>query len=109
MFPDTDHYFGGYKRYIELSKFILEKNKNKQYFNIHVNPPYVEEILNDLIPIIRNFLQYDNNVLVMYPTWKDLNAYIQLMKTFPKFKYITNAYDMWTHEKITNVTQLKFQ
>jgi hypothetical protein len=99
LFPDVDGPFGGVSRYIDLYQRILDDNLNGTYYNIWVDPPNLETILEDLIPRISN-LKKNNNVFCMFPTWKDSIAYLSLEKMFNGIMLLGCHQDMWTGKKM---------
>jgi len=107
LFPDTDKEFGGYKRYFDLYHFILRMNKNKLYFNLFINPPFVEEIMDDLVDIVYD-LKKTNNVVVLFPHWKNQEAYKTVKTFFDHFRINTEVHDLWTDTIITGVKTTTF-
>lgn len=107
LFPDTDAPFGGIGRYTDLAEKIIADNDLGIQYNIQVNPPYLESIMNDLVPIVHKLAQR-NNVFVMYPTWTDNKGYQEMSRMFKQQSLITEAVDTMTGQIIPNVESTLF-
>lgn len=66
LFHDTDHYFGS------LGNFFDINVKNK---TIIINPPYIEQILADVVNKIFNLIEDNNLCIFTMPHWSDSTAF----------------------------------
>lgn len=100
IFPDTDNPFGGIGRYKDLYKKILKDNKKGIFYNIQINPPYVESIMDDLVPIISKLKSNKNKTMVMFPAWTDSKSFQSVKAMYDNEKIIDKSLNMFTNEVI---------